>query len=216
VAIYHSAWGTSDGPPPGVAARWHRQDRPGARQPGFGASGTTSDEQPLSPNKKPWPLCMLAASAQEGVAGFAGRTRVHLHSFDKVVLSGRIVFASRPNASPGGKETSCPSFPADPTSISFVARHESCSARRQKASPSLPPGFERCLNGSRCQRPASRGPRLRLPKLARAESRSRTPPPVVRGGHKCPVAWRRKARLTRRTGPTVVLPRSRRHQDPCR
>ena len=47
-----------------------------------------------------------------------------------VVLSGRIVFTSRPNAGPGGEETSCPSFPTDPTSTSFAARHESCFAPR--------------------------------------------------------------------------------------
>jgi hypothetical protein len=67
---------------------------------------------------------------------------------------GRIVFASRPNASPGGEETSCPSFPTDLTLISFAVRHESYFARRQRASPTLSLGFVRCLNGSRCQRPS--------------------------------------------------------------
>jgi hypothetical protein len=64
-----------------------------------------------------------------------------------IVLSGRIVFASRPNASPGGEETSCPSFPTDPTSISFAARQESCFALQLTASRAQSLGFARSPNG---------------------------------------------------------------------
>ena len=44
---------------------------------------------------------------------------------------------SRPNASPGGEETSCPSFPTDLTSISSAVRRGSCFGPRQLTSPAL-------------------------------------------------------------------------------
>jgi hypothetical protein len=64
-----------------------------------------------------------------------------------IVLSGRIVFLSRLNASPGVEETLCPGFPTDLILTSFAVRRESCCAPPQAVSRSPPVGFARSHRG---------------------------------------------------------------------
>src|SRR5207247_7973876 len=76
--------------------------------------------------------------------GVRGRRRVRGQDLSPplfgVMLSGKTVFLPSPNASLGCEETSCPSFLAAPTSISFAARRANCFARPLTASQLPRPG----------------------------------------------------------------------------
>ena len=118
--------------------------------------------------------CTMAAPAQEGAAGFAGRTRVHLHSFLKVRTFRQDRLRIAPEREPGRRGDVMPELPDRPDldqlrrqARELLRLRGQWRARRcRQASRGVRPGH--AVGG-----PASGGPRIRLPKRAGAESRGR-------------------------------------------
>src|SRR5258708_30502261 len=89
------------------------------------------------------PRGKLAANGAGGRRRVRGQDPVHLHGAYQVVRSARLSSLAPGRRPRAAVETSCPTFPSHPTSISFALRRENCFVPQPTANPLPSPAFVR-------------------------------------------------------------------------